>query len=393
MPMRASALLLAKDLRSRLRDRSVLLFGLVVPLGLTVLFSGIFPDLDDLQIVAAVLDEDGSEVAAGFVDGVLPALVEDGVIVLDEPPPDAEAARTAMESGDLDAVWVIPAGFGEAVTAGRSAQLEVLVNPDRVLQGEVARGVAEAYTSRLETVALAAATASVTSGAIEPGVLEQVVQVASAAPPALSVVGTATADRQLDPVSYLAAGMAAFFVFFTVQYGVTGLLEEERLGTLPRLLAAPIPPWSVQAGKAIGAAILGLVSLTVLAIASALLLDARWGPPGAVAILLVALVMAAVGLMGLVGAFARSVEQAGNAQAIVALVLGMAGGVFFPLPSDNLLLQVLGAASPHAWFLRGLGDATADGWAAALPAAAAIVGFGVVAAVPAILLLRRRHAW
>jgi hypothetical protein len=137
--------------------------------------------------------------------------------------------------------------------------------------------------------------------------------------------------------------MAAFFVFFTVQYGVTGLLEEEKLGTLPRLLAAPVPPWSVQVGKALGSAVLGVASLTVLAVASNLVLGADWGPPLGVAILILALVVAAVGLMGLVGSFARTAEQAGNAQAIVAIVLGMTGGVFFPIPTDTALLRLLGA--------------------------------------------------
>jgi ABC-2 type transport system permease protein len=392
--VRAALTILRKDLRLRLRDRSVLLFGLVVPLGLTVLFSGIFPDLDELRVDAAVVDEDGGEVASGFTEGVLPTLVEEGVVVLSDLD-TREEVRRALLAGDLDAAWVIPAGFGEAVGSGRAAELEVLVNPDRALPAEVARGVAEAYTTRLRSVALTVATAGVaTGGELAPEQVEELVARASTAEPTVALADLVTPDRQLDAVSYLAAGMAAFFVFFTVQFGVTGLLEERKQGTLPRLLAAPISPWAVQVGKALGAAMLGLVSLTVLAIASALLLGADWGPPAAVAVLIVALVVAAVGLMGLVGSFARTAEQAGNAQAIVAIVLGMAGGVFFPIPSEALLLRLATASSPHAWFLRGLGDATATGaWTAALPAAAAIAAVGVVAAVPAAWSLRRAQRW
>jgi ABC-2 type transport system permease protein len=392
--VRAALTILRKDLRLRLRDRSVLLFGLVVPLGLTVLFSGIFPDLDELRVDAAVVDEDGGEVAAGFTEGILPTLVEEGVVVLSDLD-TREEVRRALVAGDLDAAWVIPAGFGDAVGSGRAAELELLVNPDRALPAEVARGVADAYTTRLRSVALTVATAgAATGGELTPEQVEELVAGASTAEPTVALTDLVTPDRQLDPVSYLAAGMAAFFVFFTVQFGVTGLLEERKQGTLPRLLAAPISPWAVQVGKALGAALLGLFSLTVLAIASALLLGADWGPPAAVAMLIVALVVAAVGLMGLVGSFARTAEQAGNAQAIVAIVLGTAGGVFFPIPSDALLLRLAVAASPHAWFLRGLGDATAAGaWTAALPAAAAIAAFGVVAAVPAAWLLRRAQRW
>jgi ABC-2 type transport system permease protein len=390
----ASLLLLTKDLRLRIRDRSVLVFGIVVPLGLTLLFSGIFPDLDDLQVVAAVVDEDGSEVAAGFTDEVVPALVDEGLVVLDTARHDRASATSAMEAGELDAVWILPEGFGDAVTAGQPASLEVLVNPDRALSGEVARGIASAYTTRLETITLAVATSTVASEAeLTAEQFGTIVEEAGGTPP-VALTGTETEGRQLDAISYLAAGMAAFFVFFTVQYGVTGLLEEEKLGTLPRLLAAPVPPWSVEVGKALGSAVLGVASLTVLAVASNLVLGADWGPPLGVAILILALVVAAVGLMGLVGSFARTAEQAGNAQAIVAIVLGMTGGVFFPIPTDTALLRLLGAASPHAWFLRGLGDIVGTGrWSAALPAAAAIAAFGVVAALPAAWLLRRRRTW
>jgi ABC-2 type transport system permease protein len=392
--VRAAFTILRKDLRLRFRDRSVLLFAIVVPLGLTMLFSGIFPDVEELQVIGAVVDEDGGAVAAGFAEEVVPALVEAGVVVLAEAT-DRDAARQGLSSGDLDAAWVIPTGFSDAVASGEAAELEVLTNPDRVLSGEVARGVASAYATRLTTVSLAVATTTVGGGGeLAPEQLEQVIELASDAAPAVTLSGLETADRQLDAISYLAAGMAAFFVFFTVTYGVTGMLEEQQQGTMQRLLAAPIPPWSTQVGKALGAAVLGLVSLTVLAVAAALILGAHWGPPGGVALLIVALVVAAVGLMGLVGSFAHTAEQAGNAQAIVAIVLGMAGGVFFPLPYDSLLLRVAATASPHAWFLRGLGDAAGTGdWTAALPAAAAIAAFGVVAAIPAAWLLRRRYRW
>ena len=55
--------------------------------------------------------------------------------------------------------------------------------------------------------------------------------------------------KELDQKSFFAAGMAVFFLFFTVQFGVTSLLEERNDGTLARLLAAPISRASILGGK------------------------------------------------------------------------------------------------------------------------------------------------
>jgi ABC-2 type transport system permease protein len=387
--LRAALLILGKDLRLRLRDRSVLLFGVIVPLGLTLVFSLIFPETEEFELPAAVVDLDGGPIAAAFVDDLLPELIAAEVVV-PVAAEDEAAARELLESGDISAAWILPAGMSDAVAAGRGAQIEVLVNPDRALAAEVAQGVARGFATRVDEVALAVATAAVSGVPAEQ--LEAVGQRAAASEPLVAIEPLVAEDAQLDPISYLAAGMAAFFVFFTVQYGVTGLLEERQQGTMPRLLAAPIPPAAIQVGKAAGAFFLGVVSTTVLAIGSRLLLGAYWGPAVGTAILIVALVVSATGLMAFVGSFARTAEQAGNLQSIVAVSLGMLGGVFFPVGAG--FLATLAAVSPHGWFLRGLGAQVASGdWRAVLPAAAAMVLFGLVAAVPAVLRLRKAIRW
>ncbi len=390
----AALTILVKDLRLRLRDRSVWIFALAVPLGLTVLFSFIFPATDDLQLTGAVVDLDGGQVAAGFVDGVVPALEEQGLLDRVEVA-DADEARDQVTNGTLDVAWILPAGFSDAIAASEVVELEVLVAAGRTLEGEVARGVAEAYAAEVSRVGLAVTIAAVSAGALDPALIGTLGEL-SAQQPRLVDLSDAASEfgEPLDPTSYLAAGMAAFFVFFTVQFGVTGMLEERKLGTMPRLLAAPIRPAAIQFGKLLGAFLLGIASMAVLAVASALLLGADWGPPLGTMILILALVIAALGVMALVGSFARTAEQAGNLQSIVAVVLGLTGGVFFPIPGDSGVLRLATLISPHGWFLRGLdGQAAASDWTVALGPAAAIVAFGLVAAIPAVLVQRRSQAW
>ena len=393
--LRAATLILAKDARLRARDRSVWLFALVVPIGLTFLFSSIFPDTGEVELTAGVVDLDGGEVAAGFVDGVLPAIAQEDILTLVSFADEADA-RAQVTDGTVDAAWVLPAGFSEAVATGEDARIEVLVSSGGGITGAVARGVAEAYASRVEQVGLALATeVALTAGPPDPA-LAGAIGAAAADAQALITLEEQTAGNgePLDAVSYLAAGMASFFVFFVVQFGITGALEERQLGTLQRLKAAPISPGAIQLGKLLGAFLLGLASMTALSVAATTVLGASWGPAPGVVILVVALVLAAMGVMALVGVFARTAEQAGNYQSIVAIVLGLSGGVFFPIPGDNPIMQVATRLSPHGWFIRGMDTLSTTGrWSAVLPAAAAILAFAVVAAIPAVVIERRRSSW
>jgi ABC-2 type transport system permease protein len=173
--------------------------------------------------------------------------------------------------------------------------------------------------------------------------------------------------------------MAILFVFLTVQFGVLGLLEEKENGTMGRLLAAPISRRAVVAGKALTSFILGVVSMAVLVAGTTLLLGASWGNSWGVAILVLAAVIAAMGIMFVVAAFARTAEQAGNLQAIIGFVLAMLGGSFFPISQVGGFIAKLSLITPHAWFLRGLGDLAASGGVGTVfPAALYIALFGLV---------------
>jgi ABC-2 type transport system permease protein len=81
--------------------------------------------------------------------------------------------------------------------------------------------------------------------------------------------------------------MAVFFLFFTVHFGVTSLLEERNDGMLARLLAAPVSRVSILGAKLLTSLRLGTVSMTVLAVATTLLFRAHWGNPLGVAVLVV----------------------------------------------------------------------------------------------------------
>ena len=173
--------------------------------------------------------------------------------------------------------------------------------------------------------------------------------------------------------------MAVFFLFFTVQFGISSILEERRDGTLARMLVAPIHRSAVLGGKLLTSLVLGFVSMVVLALATHFLLSAHWGNILGVAILIAAGVLAATAVMALVATLARTPDQAQSWQAMVALVLGMLGGAFFPVAQAGGVLATLSLATPQAWFLRGIENMTGGaGAGAVLGPAAAILAFAAV---------------
>ncbi|HZD00989.1 MAG TPA: ABC transporter permease [Actinomycetes bacterium] len=391
--MPPALLIAAKDLRQRLRDASAVVMAIVLPLALAFILSLTLGKAtgQGMAFRYAVVDSDHGPLARTLHDEVLAPVEREGLVRLTSAP-SADAARSLVERGRVAAAIVVPPGFSAAVRQGGAAKLTVFGDPEQPLATQVARSLAEGYTQLLNGTRLSVATVLHTSGhALDQASVSAVVERASrAGSPVVVLSDVSASSKVLDANTYFAAGMAVFFLFFTVQFGVSSLLEERKAGTLVRLLAAPVRRGAVLSGKLLGAFLLGVVSMTVLVVATGLLLGAHWGDPAGVGLLIVAGVLAALAIMALVATLARTSEQAGNWQAVIALVLGMLGGSFFPLSQAGGFFAKVSLLTPHAWFLRGLGElAGGAGPAAVLPSVGAILAFAVVTGSVAVARLGR----
>jgi ABC-2 type transport system permease protein len=376
-------LIAAKDARQRLRDRSLFLFALALPFGLAFILSqvlgGVTGDSETFRYV--VVDQDRGPVAAGFTDQFLPAVQSGGAIAI-RTAGSVDEARRLVDEGEVAAAFVVPAGFSAAVQSGAPVTLEVIGDVDAPFGVQVAQALADAYTADLAAIRLSLAATAANGTTVDQAMQER----AAAVPIPVELVDAATSERELDAATFTSAGMAVFFLFFSVQFGVSGLLEERQNGTMARLLAAPIRPIAIFGGKLLVSFAVGVVSLSLLAVATSAFLGASWGDPAGVAVLVVTGTLAATGLMALVGSLARTAEQAGNWQSIVAVVLGTLGGSFFPVGQIGGALGVLSYFTPHRWFLQGLSDLAGGGgvgvvWQPAL----ALLGFAVAGGAVAVL--------
>jgi ABC-2 type transport system permease protein len=369
--MRPAFVILGKDLRQRLRDRSALLVAIVVPLVLASIFGLIFHNAigGRISFKFGLVDQDHGPAAKAFNTNALIPLERHGLITVIREPSLA-AGRSAADQAKVSATFVLPAGFSTAVGHGGSASLRVIGSLDSTIGAQVAESIARSFADATDTARIVVA-------ATGAGTISN--RLAAAIPTPILIADVSTKSRQLDAGTFYAAGMAVFFLFFTVQFGTASLLEERRDGTLARILVAPISRNAILAGKLLTSLVVGFVSMVVLALATHFLLSAQWGNVLGVAILIGAGVLAATAIMTLVATLARTPDQAQSWQAMVALVLGMLGGAFFPVSQAGGALAAASLATPQAWFIRGLEDmAGGGGVSAVLGPAAAILALAAI---------------
>ncbi len=413
-----AGIIAGKDLKQRMRDRSALVVAFILPLALTVIFAQSLSDIDSagpgIRLALTDGDSDGNGKGADDADNAaddadnndaapnndndndnddiaqrglraaLQQLEQSGVIVLSRASSRAQAVAWVAD-GTADTAIVLPPRWAQAVTSATPVQIEILAHGQRPIAAAVAETIAQQFAQQVRAVQVAVATALVhlPLGQAEPRALATQ---AAAMPAAIVFEDLTASQKELDPKTRFAAGMAVFFLFFTVQFAVTGLLEERRLGTMQRLLAAPMPPSAILIGKLATGVVMGVGSVGALALASALILGANWGDGVGALVLIVTAVLAAVAITGLVASFAATAEQANNAQAVVAIVLGTLGGSFFPVAQGGETIAMLSMLTPHAWFLQGLATLQSGGgiielWPALLALGAMTIAASTIALV------------
>ncbi len=397
--LRTSLLVAGRDLRSRLRDRSALVVGVVAPVALALIISFAFGGGGGaFHARVGVVDDDRGNLSSIFIDEVLgsPGLVEVFTVVRYE---DAEAAEAALVAGEIGAAFLLPRGV---------ATLTVLRSATAPITGEIAAGVAHGFAAQATGVARAVdagvrylvrgpavfgpAAADGKRVAFTAADVGRLAQEVADRPHPVSLADASSGASDVGAASYFGPGMALMFVFFLLGSAPRGLLAERELGTLARLRAAPVPIVGVVVGKALAVGAVGMASMLTVWAVTALVFGARWGDPLAVVALMLVFVIAALGIATAVAVYARTESQADGLITIVAFVLAMLGGNFVFLGNLPIALQRVALATPNGWALQGFVTLAADGGGVGSIAGplAAIAAFGLVAYAVAIPGLARK---
>jgi ABC-2 type transport system permease protein len=349
---RGAIVIAEKDLRQRLRDRSAFVLGFVAPFVIAALMNFAFRDAERFHADLGLVDADRSALSAEIGEVLGSDELRDIISVRTFE--TRGAARVAVDDGTVGAAIVVPAGFESQVTGNAETGLEVLTSVDATGPAEVARSIATSFTSQLSAVRLQVAAAVAAGAPVED--LRALADDALSRPASIATVEAPTGNRELKGVAYYGPGMAMFFVLFAIGFTARGFFAERSNGTLDRLVAAPIAPSAVLAGKALSVFVYALASLTTMSFAVGAVFGASWGNPLAVLAVCVAVALAVVALAAMVMSVARSERQAETLSSAITFAFALLGGSFVFLGGAPTMLRRLATLTPNGWALRAYTD-------------------------------------
>jgi ABC-2 type transport system permease protein len=364
--MRRVLALAGLNLTQVLKDRLSLGLFIVLPIMLTFLFGSAMGG-GERKIAVAVNDQDGSAYSKEVIAGL-----PEKSYVLERV--DEAAARQMASSGEVAASIIVPAGFGDDILAGIDTTVSVVKDP----RSTAAIAIVQTVGGRVRRVAANAAVIRIVRAAFRDA--GRVNGSAAGGPPAADIY--AYADRLWAPDPPLSVseeavtaskvrgagtqamgfqqyslGYTLMFMMFMGLGAAGGFLEEREQGTLARLLMTPTSKAVLVAGKVVGIFATVALQATILIGAGALLFGVPWGQdPLAVVLIVGTFGLATTGLGVMLSTIVRTRGQMSAATAVLAVVLSMLGGAYWPLDIVNPVMRTIAYFTPTGWAMQALTD-------------------------------------
>ena len=268
-----------------------------------------------------------------------------------------DEAEEKVAKGEKSAAIVIPADFSENVNAYTPVEIEVIVDPAQPESISIVTGIMNQVVSEVTIwggVQYGIRSVLDNSGLLVGASPEQMAGIQAQI---LGVIMTRLNEMRRDPaievisenmegeikeggimafLAYVFCAYIVLFVFFVVGLCAESIHEEREAGTLRRLVAAPIPPWTVILGKMLGYMVIPCIQAALLFTIANLFFDIPLGksPFGLVILtLIIAAVSTSMGL--LLSTLAKSKKQADDMGTLLGFLLGFAGGA---IPIAPLLM-------------------------------------------------------
>jgi ABC-2 type transport system permease protein len=360
------------------RDWRMIVAVLVMPLLQLMLFAYAI-SFDVRNVPTVTLDLDKSAASRTYLD----AYSKSGFFDVAGSVTGQAGIDDAFNRGQARVAIVVQRGFGDAIAAGRTGSVSILVDGSEPNSAQLGQAYAVALNQSLGRTARAQWAQARGLGTTGVGQLE----------PRLR----AWYNPEQRSADFLVPGlMIVIIMIVTVQQTSVTLVKERENGTLEQLLESPLTHSELIIGKILPWAALGVID-TVMITGIAMTV---FGIPlrGDVTVLAVGIglfIVCALSLGLVISAVAPSIESANMAGLLVSFLPGfMLSGMAFPLASIPYVLQIVSYAFPARYmveiargvFLRGAS------WGILMPQVLSLAAYAAIALGIATLLNRRRRA-
>ena len=338
------------ELKLFLGNRAELAFSIALPVLLFALMYGALSSESEVFTPASVVDLDGGTHARELVarlDSLSSVEVEERT--------DADANDALDRSAILFAV-VIPAGFSDALEAGELAQLVFRQRGNGGDTGQIVaaivRGIARdmAIDTRVRRqTQRALADSNVAQERIDEEARIQLASLRTNPPVTVEVLrpfdrlrtGDEGDEDGDDLFSRLLPGLIVMFVMFSVTLAAQAMVEDRRTGTLERLMTTRLGVNQLFTGKLLSG-VLRAMFQTVVMLSLAFVVFRPAGPLAYVELLAFALLAAAAftGVSLVIGAVARTRNQAAWAAVFFTLLMVVFSGTFFEITEGSLMHSI-----------------------------------------------------
>ncbi len=261
------------------------------------------------------------------------------------------AAEEQVRAGQALAAVIIPADFTQRIDDYQATEITVVLDPaqaeygriistimDEVagalaIQGEIRYGIREVLADTSPDVAANPELARAAQAQTEGVLFTQLQRMEKDAP--IEVQKETLEGKQVlvwdNVFSIILPAWTVMFAFFIVPALSTQLLTEKEIGTLRRLVAAPLPRSALIGGKALAFLLIVILQVVVLFSIGAIFMDMPLGEsPLALILTTLALGLTATTLGMLIASLARSISQASSIGMLIVFVLGFLSGSMSP---------------------------------------------------------------
>jgi ABC-2 type transport system permease protein len=323
-----------KELRQIRRDPLSLLMLLGLPAFLLVLY-GFALNFDVRHVDLAVQDRDGTARSRELVDAFVRSTYFD-LVATPEPGADLE---DLTERRVARAILVIPERFGEELAAGRTAEVQLLLDGADATTATTILGYAGAVVSESNAESLRQTVVRVAGGDLAAGI---------------SYRPRVWYNPELSSTRFLVPGLMGVLLMLTAVLATAlSIVREKERGTIEQIRVAPIRTLELILGKTVPYLLISFAAAVIILVAARMLFGVEVkGPYLALVAATLLYLVGALGLGILISTVAESQAVAFQASLLVSLLPAMLlSGFIFQIRSMPPFLQVITYAIPARYYL------------------------------------------